>query len=409
MEAEAYKLGYLDAALDFGLTKESWAKAIMPAAGALMGAIAAPEGETLQGAALGGLGALGVQSAALAGAKGLKGAFTPKPNPHAATPGGTQMIQNANLKGMTPAQQDLNKMHRQEEFFAKTRAGDQREMAHTNAELAKLNPPGPAPQISPATAAASQHFGTDPAMVTAMMNAPGPLKGAPQRHAPGPQMDADLQALHGDVSAPGPIQPPSAAQQMDADLQAASNPPIPGTTKKAPKEKKEKGRKKGASLEDFKIAVDVSAGVSLPILGGASIGLKDQRERLPGMSRWVPRSTVERGFDYADEGIDPEAISELESERGSIAHPLLGAALAAAGAHKFLPQSGVLGPLLGGLVGGGLGTLYNQATKGRRIEEGLEAHSGAQREREKFPIRRHPTQTANESTPLAVSRGSGDA
>ena len=192
------------------------------------------------------------------------------------------------------------------------------------------------------------------------------------------------------------IAQPIAFGQMDEDLQAASNPAIPGTTKKS-------------SLDDFKIAVDVSGGFGIPGVAGVSMGIKDQRERLPGMSRWVPRSTVERGFDYADEGIDPEAVADLEAERGTIAHPLLGAALAAAGAHKFLPQSGVLGPLLGGLVGGGLGTLYNQATKGRRIEEGLEAHSGAQRERERFPIRRHPIQTANESTPLAVSRGSGDA
>jgi len=401
MQADAYKLGYLDAALDFGLTKESWAKAIMPAAGALMGAIAAPEGETMQGAALGGLGALGLQSAALAGAKHLAGPAAPHaPTAPAPQPGGTTVLPKGAPVPMGAIPQKIHEV-------AHDHGVDPQELhARRMQQVAERPPP---PPISPATVDASKHFGTDPAMVTAMMNAPGPMKGAPQRHAPGPQMDADLQAVHGNVTPPAPPAPPTVPQQMDADLQAASNPPIPGSTKKAPKEKKEKGRKKGASLEDFKIAVDVSAGVTLPFLGGASVGLKDQRERLPGMSRWVPRSTVERGFDYADEGLDPEAVSDLESERGTIAHPLLGAALAAAGAHKFLPQSGVLGPLLGGLVGGGLGTLYNQATKGRRIEEGLEAHSGAQREREKFPIRRHPTQTANESTPLAVSRGSGDA
>jgi hypothetical protein len=417
MQTDAYQLGYLDAALDFGLTKEAWAKAILPAAGAAMGAMLAPEGEGWQGAALGGLGALGVQSAALAGAKGIGNAFKRTPSPHAPTPGGSQMAQSANLKGLTPAQQDLNKMHRQEEMFGKTQDMLKREMASTDAELARNkasmgpHPLPPKPAVSPETAAASKHYGTDPALVTAMMNAPGPMKGAPQRHAPGPQMDADLQALHGGMSPPGALPPKSVPQQMNDELQAASNPPIPGTTKKAPKEKKEKekGRKKKASLEDFKIAVDVSAGVSLPILGGASVGFKDQRERLPGMSRWVPRSTVERGFDYADEGVDPQAVAEQEADRGSLSHPLLGAALAAAGVAKFLPQSGPLGPLLGGLVGGGLGTLYNQATQGRRIEEGLEAHTGAQREREKFPIRRHGSQTANESTPLAVSRGHGDA
>lgn len=404
MEADAYKLGHLDAALDFGITKEAWAKAILPAAGAAMGALMAPEGEGLQGAALGGLGALGMQSAALAGANKLKGAFTPKPNPHAATPGGTQMAQTAKLPEHLA---DLHKWNKQEQLFGKTQDMIKRETASTNAELAKLNPPKPAPQISPATAAASKHFGTDPALVTAMMNAPGPMKGAPQRHAPGPQMDADLQAFHGNMTAPGPVPPKTVPQQMDADLQAASNPPIPGSTKKAPAKKK--GRVKKSSIDDFKFAVDISGGVSVPLLGGASIGIKDQRERLPGMSRWVPRSTVERGFDYTDEGLDPQAVADLEADRGSLSHPLLGAALAAAGARKFMPNSGVMGPLLSGLAGAGLGTLYNKATKDRRVEEGLEALTGAQREREKFPIRRHPTQTANESTPLAISRGSGDA
>jgi hypothetical protein len=178
--------------------------------------------------------------------------------------------------------------------------------------------------------------------------------------------------------------------------------------KKEPKEKEKGKREKKSSLEDFKIAVDMTTSMGIP---GTpfGVGIKDQRERLPGMSRWVPRSTIERGFDHADEGMDADAVEGLEADRGSVAHPLLGAALAAAGARKFMPQSGVMGPLLGGLVGGGLGALYNQATRSRRVEEGLEAFNGAQREREKFPIRRHPSQTANESAPLAVSRGSGDA
>lgn len=373
MESEAYKLGHLDAALDFGLTKEAWAKAILPAMGAAAGALMAPEGEALQGAAVGGLGALGAQSAALAGARGLKGALTPKPNPHAATPGGTQMAQTAKLPEHLA---DLHKWNKQEQMFGNTQNMIKRETAGTNAELAKLNPPGPAPQISPATAAASKHFGTDPALVTAMMNAPGPMKGAPPMQAP---------------AAP-PAAPAAAA---------------PAASEAKPKEK-QKGRKKKASLEDFKLAVDLSGGFGIPG-AGVSFGVKDQRERLPGMSRWVPRSTVERGFDYADQGLDPEAVADLEADRGSIAHPLLGAALAAAGARKFMPQSGALGPLLAGLGGAGLGTLYNKATKDRRIEEGLEGLGGAQREREKFPIARHKTQTANESTPLAVSRGSGDA
>jgi hypothetical protein len=331
----------LDAALEYGITKEALVKAILPALGAATGALLAPEGEGTQGAILGGLGAFGAQTAALAGARKLKGVMTPaaKPAVPPVAPGGKQMAQTANLP---PHLADLHKWNQQEKSYASAQDMIKRETMSNNAELAKLNPPGPTPQISPATIAASKVHGTDPALVTAMMNAPKP--------------------------------PP-----------------------------------KQASLARFKLSVDASVGVGIPGLPGVSVGVKDQRERLPGMSRWVPRSTVERGFDYTDAGLDPEAVADLEGSKGTLAHPLLGAALAAAGARKFAPQSGLLGPLLAGLGGAGLGTLYNQATKDRRIEEGLEAHSGAMREREKFPIRRHPTQTANESTPLAVSRGTGDA
>jgi hypothetical protein len=413
MHADAYQLGYLDAALDYGFAKESWAKAIAPIAAGVIGGVAAPEGETLQGVALGAGGALALQSAALAGAKHLTGSKTPAapatPAP-APPPGGTTVLSQGAPVPMGAIPQKIH------EIAHDHGVNPQELHARRMQQVAERPPP---PPVTQATIDASKHFGTDPALVTAMMNAPGPMKGAPQRHAPGPQMDADLQSLHGDIKPPEPVKA-TVPQQMNDDLLAASQPAPMGTPTwtappraedRAPSKGKEKtkGRKKKASLEDFKIAVDVSAGVSMPVLGGASFGFKDQRERLPGMSRWVPRSTVERGFDYVDEGLDEEAISDLEAELGTISHPLLGAALAAAGAHKFLPQSGALGPLLGGLVGGGLGTLYNQATKGRRIEEGLEAHSGAQREREKFPIRRHATQTANESTPLAISRGSGDA
>jgi hypothetical protein len=336
MQAEAYKLGYLDAALDFGLTKESWAKAIVPAMMAGTGALLAPEGERLQGAMLFGGAGLAGQSAVLAGANKLKGAFTPKPNPHAATPGGTQMAQTAKLPEHLA---DLHKWNKQEGMAAQAHHQYVNEMASTNAELAKLNPPGPQPQITPETIAASKRNGTDPALVTAMMHAPKP---------------------------------------------------------------------KEAALQQFKLSLDLSSSVGVPG-AGVSFGLKDQRERLPGMSRWVPRSTVERGFDYADQGLDDEAVADLEADRGSIGHPLLGAALAAAGARKLMPYSGALGPILAGLGGAGLGALYHKGTMSRRTEEGVEALNGAQREREKFPIRRHKTQTANESTPLAISRGNGDA
>lgn len=282
MEADAYKLGNLDAAIDFGVTKESWVKAVLPAMGAAAGALMAPEGEGMQGAALGGLGMLGAQSAAFAGARGLKGALTPKPGVPKAPP-------------LSPAMTDLHKWVGQEKAYAGAQNMIRRETATNDAALAGL-----------------------------------------------------------------------------------------------------------------KMSVDLSGGFGIPGVG-ASFGVKDQRERLPGMSRWVPRSAMERGFDYADQGKAPEEVAALEADEGSVAQPLIGAALAAAGARKMMPKSGVTGPLLSGLLGAGAGTLYHQMTKGRRVEEGLEALGGAQRERNKFPISKHPSQTANESTPLAVSRGTGES
>jgi len=168
-------------------------------------------------------------------------------------------------------------------------------------------------------------------------------------------------------------------------------------------------RSKKGSLDAFKLSLDLSAGVGIPFLPGVSLGIKDQRERLPGMDRWVPRSSMERGFQYADSGFDPEAVADLEAKRGVIEHPVMGGLAGAGLMAKFAPKSGVIGPVLAGLAGMGLGTVYNHATRDERVREGLEAFSGAQREREKFPIRRHAVQTANESTPLAVSRGHGDA
>jgi len=171
---------------------------------------------------------------------------------------------------------------------------------------------------------------------------------------------------------------------------------------------REMGIKKG-SLDRFKLAIDFGGSIGIPGMGGLGISVKDQQERLPGMSKWVPRGTMERGFEYLDQGFDPESVMDAEAERGSLLHPAIGAALAAAGAAKFAPKSGLGGALLAGLGGAGLGSVYHNATEGRRREEGRQAYVGAENERSRFPIRRHTTQTANEASPLAVSRGHGDA
>jgi len=371
MEANAYTLGTLDAGINYGLAKEAWAKAIMPLAGAAMGAALAPEGEGTQGAVLGGLGALGMQSAALAGARGVKNAFTPKPVAPVARPAGVDPA------ALAAKQQEINAFRSR----AAMPPSKPTVMAST------------IPAITPETKYTSQQTGADPAMVTAM-HASGPPGTQMQHIAPPPNP----------ISAVPSAQPPMGT----ADNQAMPAQPIPPT--KGRKGKPGNKQIRVASYDPvamFKIAIDVGMGVPIP--GGLSLGLKDQRERLPGMSRWVPRSAIERGFDYTDDAVAPEDVAEQESSRGAVMQPLLGAALAAAGARKFLPNSGLAGPLLAGLAGAGLGTAYHHATKDRRVEEGMEAYQGASRERERFPVQRHPSQTANESTPLAVSRGDGNA
>jgi hypothetical protein len=97
--------------------------------------------------------------------------------------------------------------------------------------------------------------------------------------------------------------------------------------------------KKG-SLEQLKLSIDIGGSIGIPGMGGLGVSLKDQQERLPGMSRWVPRGAVERGFEYLDKGFDPESVMDTEAERGSLIHPATGAGLAAMGAAKFAPKSG---------------------------------------------------------------------
>jgi hypothetical protein len=114
---------------------------------------------------------------------------------------------------------------------------------------------------------------------------------------------------------------------------------------------------------------------------------------------------MERSFDYVDEGISPEEAGAREADRGSFLHPLLGGALGAGATLRFAPGTGAGGALLGGLAGGTLGELYHRLTRDARRQEGEEGYEGAAREREKFPIRKHKNQTANEASPLTISRG----
>jgi hypothetical protein len=350
MESEAYKLGGLDAVLELGLTKEAFNKALMPLLGAGVGAVLAPEGETAQGAALGGLGMLGAQSALLGRGKSLPHVPAPAPAavPHTPAPSTRPSLTEVGRAAFDQGKEDLKKW-----FNA---VPPETASTVTHAPHAAAGPPNVASM--PRARSVAETYATNQAANEA----------AARRAGMDPEAFAELK-----------------------------------------KEFERQGFYKKSSIAQFKIAVDVGGSVPIPGLGGVGVSFKDQRERLPGMSRWVPRDTIERGFDYADKGFDPEAVMDIEGDRGSVVHPLTGAALAAAGALKFAPKSGPGGALLAGLGGLGLGHLYNQQTRDTREREGLEALEGAQRERSKFPIRRHAVQTANEATPLAVSRGHGDA
>lgn len=338
MESDAYKLGSLDAVLELGLTKEAFNKAIAPLLGAGVGALLAPDGERAQGAALGGLGMLGAQSALFGSRKA-----TPKPVA-------------ASIPSNTP--------------------GD---------------------VVRAAVGQAKDDIGK-------WLNTEAP--GSVGVHAP-----PNVHRPHNVSRMPRVRSVPEtyAANQATNEAAAHRAGMDPSAFEDLKKEFARQGLDKKSSLEQFKLAVDVGGSVPIPGLGGVGVSFKDQRERLSGMSRWVPRDTIERGFEYADKGFDPETVMDLEGDRGNVMHPLTGAALAAAGALKFAPKSGAGGALLAGLGGLGLGQLYHQHTRDTREQEGLEALEGAQRERSKFPIRRHTIQTANEATPLAVSRGHGDA
>lgn len=170
----------------------------------------------------------------------------------------------------------------------------------------------------------------------------------------------------------------------------------------------------GIAREELEALTPKTAGVefggSIPISnwGGVGMSLKDQRERLPGMGKWVPRHMLERGFERVDEGLTPEEFVALEENRGSLTSPLLGAALAAGGAYRVLPTAGGPTALLAGLGGAGIGSLVHHLTKNRRRAEALDAYRGALRERQAFPVAKHPSQTANEASPIAVSRGVGE-
>lgn len=134
---------------------------------------------------------------------------------------------------------------------------------------------------------------------------------------------------------------------------------------------------KRASVVGFDKVADVGMTAGIP---GLAVNLSGKDERLPGMSRWVPRATLQRAFEGVEQGYDPQALMEQAADRGSLAHPAVAAAISAALAHKLSPNAHWGLPALAAAAGGGAGALYNQMTAPKRVEDMRQAIRGVMQE-----------------------------
>lgn len=238
--------------------------------------------------------------------------------------------------------------------------------------------------------------------------APAPAQGA--SHSP-----AELSAAHAEIDKllapkpehidqalaaapkPGPAGPPVGLSPERAKNLARVIAPV----RRSPVQLPTSFRKVG-----FEKVADYNVGTNI---GPVGMGTSSKDERLTGMNRWVPRSTIEQAYQGLDQGLDQQALMEQAAASGNLQHPAVGAGLAAALAHFGLP--GMPSPSLPGsskalaaLAGGGAGALYNRLTAGNRAEDMAEAVKGVELERNKNP-KHH---TAREATPMVVSPAGGD-
>jgi hypothetical protein len=158
-----------------------------------------------------------------------------------------------------------------------------------------------------------------------------------------------------------------------------------------------------------KVAMEFGVGTNLP---GTPLNVgyshKSKEERLPGMNRWVDRDVLERALQGTSDGLDAQALVDLEGDRGRLSHPALGALLGGGLTKHFLPKSGNAGAALASLIGAGSGALYNQATAGDRRDSMVDALRGVYQERG-FPLQGQGHSTANEPPSMLLSRGGGAA
>jgi hypothetical protein len=173
-------------------------------------------------------------------------------------------------------------------------------------------------------------------------------------------------------------------------------------------------RKLGAeqALETFGLkAAGMGFGFTLPNTPfGISVS-PEKKERLSGMSHWVDRDMLERAGEGYDQGLDGQAIADMEARRGGLTHPLAGAVLGALLSHSLTPKAPNSSKALGALFGAGAGAMLHQSTEDHRRRDAHEAFNGVHNERQKTrpasAIGGQPSTTANESRPLALNPGQG--
>lgn len=148
-------------------------------------------------------------------------------------------------------------------------------------------------------------------------------------------------------------------------------------------------------------------GYSIP---GTPVGLRmdtEKAERLPGMSRWAPRSLIEDAFLAQESGVDEDAAVEHAANKGLISDPLLAAGAGALAAPMLVGGPEMQSRLIGALAGGSLGlaaNLYGREDRRRMMREALK---GVALERDRFPMSKQDDSTAASSSPLLLTSGSG--
>lgn len=204
-------------------------------------------------------------------------------------------------------------------------------------------------------------------------------------------LDLERAAHQAHVSAAAPV------PNLSVEELRAGAPNVPRLDGKPMPPKKTIGRKKQSSFEQFKLAVNTGYGFNR---NGPSISIMDDpAERLPGMSRWVPRNVIEDVYKQLDMGTDPEDVhAEHRPGVAAVGGGLLGGA---AGLMAAGPAGGLMGAGVG--AAGGLG-LHMLGRKGREADT-REALKGVLAERSNRQAQ--PKESARESMPLTVGTNIG--